>query len=214
MGRRRGAPGRRGRHHRAPARGSPAHRRRGRAAAARAGAHQAQPRNGRDAGNGRHRLRRCSPEMAMLVPEGRQEITTEGGLDVVGAGSAAEGRGGTAAGAGHPLVGVHRPELAQVEAAARIGARVCEVHTGPYAHAFHAKGRDAEIAGGRRRAGEDPCCRRRDPRARHALQRRATRSTTSTCSRSRRCRACASCTSATRSSRARSSSVCARRCGR
>ena len=35
-------------------------------------------------------------------------------------------------------------DLAQVEAAARIGARVCEIHTGPYAHAFHARGRDAE----------------------------------------------------------------------
>ena len=35
-------------------------------------------------------------------------------------------------------------EIPQVEAAARIGARVCEIHTGPYAHAFHAKGRDAE----------------------------------------------------------------------
>jgi len=35
-------------------------------------------------------------------------------------------------------------DLAQVEAAARIGARVCEIHTGPYAHAFHEKGRDAE----------------------------------------------------------------------
>ena len=32
----------------------------------------------------------------------------------------------------------------QVEAAARIGARVCEIHTGPYAHAFHSRGRDAE----------------------------------------------------------------------
>jgi len=32
----------------------------------------------------------------------------------------------------------------RVEAAARIGARVCEIHTGPYAHAFHAAGRDAE----------------------------------------------------------------------
>jgi pyridoxine 5-phosphate synthase len=37
-------------------------------------------------------------------------------------------------------------EASQVEAAARIGARVCEIHTGPYAHAFHAKGRDAESA--------------------------------------------------------------------
>jgi len=35
-------------------------------------------------------------------------------------------------------------EPAQVEAAERIGARVCEVHTGPYAHAFHQKGRDPE----------------------------------------------------------------------
>jgi len=26
----------------------------------------------------------------------------------------------------------------------RIGAKVCEIHTGPYAHAFHAAGRDAE----------------------------------------------------------------------
>jgi pyridoxine 5-phosphate synthase len=35
-------------------------------------------------------------------------------------------------------------EVDQVEAAAEIGARVCELHTGPYAHAFFARGRDAE----------------------------------------------------------------------
>jgi len=35
--------------------------------------------------------------------------------------------------------------IEQVEAAARIGARVCEIHTGPYAHAFHSRGRDAEV---------------------------------------------------------------------
>jgi pyridoxine 5-phosphate synthase len=35
-------------------------------------------------------------------------------------------------------------EPRQVEAAKRIGAAVCEIHTGPYAHAFHSKGRDAE----------------------------------------------------------------------
>src|SRR5690606_29982541 len=33
-------------------------------------------------------------------------------------------------------------DIAQIEAAARVGARVCEVHTGPYAHAFHVE-RDA-----------------------------------------------------------------------
>ena len=35
---------------------------------------------------------------------------------------------------------------AQIDAAASIGAKVCEIHTGPYAHAFHAKGRDPEGA--------------------------------------------------------------------
>jgi pyridoxine 5-phosphate synthase len=35
-------------------------------------------------------------------------------------------------------------ELPQVEAAAEIGAKVCEIHTGPYAHAFFSGGRDAE----------------------------------------------------------------------
>ncbi len=35
-------------------------------------------------------------------------------------------------------------EVAQVEAAAEIGAKVCEVHTGPYAEAFYEQGRDPE----------------------------------------------------------------------
>ena len=35
-------------------------------------------------------------------------------------------------------------DIPQIEAAARIGARVCEIHTGPYAHTFHSKGRDPE----------------------------------------------------------------------
>jgi pyridoxine 5-phosphate synthase len=84
------------------------------------------------------------PEMAMLVPEGRHEITTEGGLDVAGQ----EGRLGEVVArlaASRIVVSVFiDAELAQVEAARRIGAAVCEVHTGPYAHAFHARGRDAE----------------------------------------------------------------------
>ena len=37
-------------------------------------------------------------------------------------------------------------DVRQVDAAARVGAKVCEIHTGPYAHAFHAKGRDPESA--------------------------------------------------------------------
>jgi pyridoxine 5-phosphate synthase len=84
------------------------------------------------------------PEMAMLVPEGREEITTEGGLDVAGQEARLRSVVGRLADAGIVTSVFIDAELAQVEAAARIGARVCEIHTGPYAHAFHAKGRDAE----------------------------------------------------------------------
>jgi pyridoxine 5-phosphate synthase len=84
------------------------------------------------------------PEMAMLVPEGRQEITTEGGLDVAGQEAVLKARVARLADAGIVVSVFIDPEPAQAEAAARIGARVCEVHTGPYAQAFHARGRDAE----------------------------------------------------------------------
>jgi pyridoxine 5-phosphate synthase len=87
---------------------------------------------------------RLKPEMAMLVPEGRHEITTEGGLDVTGKEAALAGAVARLADAGIVVSVFIDAELAQVEAAARIGARVCEVHTGPYAHAFHARGRDRE----------------------------------------------------------------------
>ena len=105
-------------------------------------------------------------------------------------------------------------DLRQVEAAARIGARVCEVHTGPYAHAFHAKGRDAESAAvvAELDAASAPPARRSAGSA--CASTPGMRSTTSTCSPSPRCPACASCTSGTRSCRARCSSGCARRCGR
>lgn len=86
------------------------------------------------------------PEMAMLVPEGRHEITTEGGLDIVAQETRLKGVIDRLADAGIVTSVFIDADLAQVEAAARIGARVCEIHTGPYAHAFHAKGRDAESA--------------------------------------------------------------------
>jgi pyridoxine 5-phosphate synthase len=84
--------------------------------------------------------------MAMLVPEGRQEVTTEGGLDVAGQEARLRDVVERLAGAGIVTSVFIDAERRQVEAAARIGARVCEIHTGPYAHAFHARGRDAESA--------------------------------------------------------------------
>ena len=89
---------------------------------------------------------RIKPEMAMLVPEGRHEITTEGGLDVAGQEAKLRKAVAQLADAGIVTSVFIDAELAQVEAALRIGAKVCEVHTGPYAHAFHAKGRDPESA--------------------------------------------------------------------
>ncbi len=83
------------------------------------------------------------PEMAMLVPEARQEITTEGGLDVVGQEARLRVIVARLGEAGIVTSAFIDPDVAQVEAAARIGVRVCEVHTGPYAHAFHKAGRDA-----------------------------------------------------------------------
>lgn len=87
---------------------------------------------------------RLKPEMAMLVPEGRHEVTTEGGLDIV----AQEGKIRQAisrlSAEGIVSSVFIDADLAQVEAAARVGAKVCEIHTGPYAHVFHTRGRDVE----------------------------------------------------------------------
>ena len=104
--------------------------------------------------------RRIRPEMAMLVPEGRHEVTTEGGLDICSKEKKLANAVGRLAAAGIVVSVFIDAEPRQVEAAKRIGASVCEVHTGPYAHAFHAKGRDAESRavvrelGRIRRAGE------------------------------------------------------------
>lgn len=87
---------------------------------------------------------RIRPEMAMLVPEGREEVTTEGGLDIVGGEARLKDAVARLAGAGIVVSVFIDAEQRQVEAAQRIGASVCEVHTGPYAHAFHSGGRDAE----------------------------------------------------------------------
>lgn len=84
------------------------------------------------------------PEMAMLVPEGRHEVTTEGGLNILAQEARLKDVISRLADAGIMTSVFIDAEIAQIEAAARIGARVCEIHTGLYAHAFHALGRDAE----------------------------------------------------------------------
>jgi len=84
------------------------------------------------------------PEYVCVVPESRQEVTTEGGLDVASQEARLREVIARLADAGIVTSVFIDAEQRQVEAAARIGARVCEIHTGPYAHAFHAAGRDAD----------------------------------------------------------------------
>lgn len=86
--------------------------------------------------------RRIGPHTAMLVPEGRHEVTTEGGLDVAGQAARMRGVVSTLREAGMIVSAFVDPEVGQVEAAADIGFDVCEVHTGPYAHAFARCGGD------------------------------------------------------------------------
>ncbi len=87
---------------------------------------------------------KVKPEMAMLVPEGRHEITTEGGLDIVSQEKRLKEVVARLAAAGIVVSVFIDADPRPVDAASRIGAAVCEVHTGPYAHAFHSRGRDEE----------------------------------------------------------------------
>jgi pyridoxine 5-phosphate synthase len=89
---------------------------------------------------------RIKPEMAMLVPEGRHEVTTEGGLDILSQEKVLKEKVARLTGSGIVVSVFIDADPKQVDAAKRIGASVCEIHTGPYAHAFHSKGRDAESA--------------------------------------------------------------------
>lgn len=86
--------------------------------------------------------RRLKPQIAMLVPEGRHEITTEGGLDIAGNAKHMKRVVERLKEAGLIVSAFIDAEDAQVQAAADAGFDVCEVHTGPYAHAFSIAGGD------------------------------------------------------------------------
>jgi pyridoxine 5-phosphate synthase len=81
---------------------------------------------------------RWRPAMATLVPEGRMEVTTEGGLDVAAQKARLREAVARLREAGVAASAFIDATPAQVEAAAEAGFAYCEVHTGPYAHAFHA----------------------------------------------------------------------------
>ena len=78
------------------------------------------------------------PEDCCFVPERRQEVTTEGGLDVAGQEARMKEATGKLVGQGVRVSLFIDPEPRQVEAAARIGAPAIELHTGAYAEAVGA----------------------------------------------------------------------------
>lgn len=76
------------------------------------------------------------PDVVTLVPERREERTTEGGLDVVGNASALTKHVAALRGAGIRVSLFIAPDLSQVDAARALGVDQIELHTGEYAHAF------------------------------------------------------------------------------
>jgi pyridoxine 5-phosphate synthase len=75
---------------------------------------------------------RVRPDAVTLVPERREERTTEGGLDVPRAGAVVEGVAGICRKSGIKLSVFIAPDRAQVEASRAAGAEQVELHTGEY----------------------------------------------------------------------------------
>lgn len=85
------------------------------------------------------------PEMATLVPEKREELTTEGGLDVKRGGNSFKESVARLKDSGVIVSLFIDPDPAQIEAAARAGADYIEIHTGKYAEAFGKDRSDSEL---------------------------------------------------------------------
>lgn len=89
---------------------------------------------------------RIRPSDCCLVPERREELTTEGGLDVRGQQSRIAAACSRLAAAGVRASLFIDPEPEQVEAAVAAGAPVIELHTGAYAEAATTTQQAAELA--------------------------------------------------------------------
>jgi pyridoxine 5-phosphate synthase len=85
------------------------------------------------------------PDEVCLVPEKRQEVTTEGGLNVAGASKSLARTVARLKKAGIAVSLFVDPDARQVRAAATAGADFVELHTGAYADARHEAGAAAEI---------------------------------------------------------------------
>jgi pyridoxine 5-phosphate synthase len=76
-----------------------------------------------------------TPYQATLVPERREEVTTEGGLDVIGARAKVAQAVRQLKDAGIVVSLFLDPDAAQIDAGIELGVDAIELHTGAYAHA-------------------------------------------------------------------------------
>lgn len=88
---------------------------------------------------------RVRPDQVTLVPENRAEVTTEGGLDVVGQRPAVATAVEQLHAAGIVVSLFIDPDPDQIEAAAALGVAAIELHTGSYANATADAVRDHEL---------------------------------------------------------------------
>lgn len=80
---------------------------------------------------------RILPDDVCLVPENRQEVTTEGGLDVVRNAKSLRKTVERLQAAGIRVSMFIEPKAEQIEASADLGAQAVELHTGAYSNALH-----------------------------------------------------------------------------
>ena len=85
------------------------------------------------------------PDQVTLVPEKREEVTTEGGLDVAGQEPVIAEATARLQDAGIPVSLFINPDPRQIEATARTGAQLIELHTGRYANATEEAERAEEL---------------------------------------------------------------------
>lgn len=95
---------------------------------------------------------KLKPESVCVVPESREEVTTEGGLDVVGMRDRVQACVDAMRGAGIITSLFIDPDDEQIELSAKLGAPWIELHTGAYANACYTPRREAEFARLRRGA--------------------------------------------------------------
>lgn len=86
------------------------------------------------------------PHFCCLVPEKRQEVTTEGGLDVAGQLKNVSDAVARLSAAGIQVSLFIDADERQIDAAVAAGAPYIEIHTGAYAEAEEGSARDAELA--------------------------------------------------------------------